>query len=729
MEGHKNKKIIRLKISGMHCIMCARSIELSLKNIAGVTNLEVNYVSGDAIIEAQEETDEKELIRRIEDLGYKVSTDLVFTNYEGKVELARIILGIVVSSLLMIIMHFKGSVYHGVSGVVIIITSILLTIFISYSLFLSAVNNLRNKVLSVDLMYSMAIFTSVVATFLGYVGVLSKDFVMPETPVMLGTFLLLGRFLEKRTRRTSNFLVEQLLKTRPRRANRIVMSGDQEDIEEIDYSEIKYGDILLVRASELIPADGEIISGSAFVDMSVITGEKRPFYLEKGCSVIAGSTNLDGLLKIRVERSGEKTFLAKIIETALNASTKKTSIERLADRIIGYFLPTVLGLAFLGGVFWYYKEGDFKLALSVFISTMVVACPCALGLATPAAITAGISRASKMGILIKDPIVFEKIGRIKSIIFDKTGTLTLGEVVVRSVYSSGQIPEKELIRIAYSLARLSTHPLNKAIINYAESIRCEPLEVAELKVMEGRGISGLINGKKYFLGSYTLMVANNIDMGDLKETGETSMWLSDDRRVLGYFILDDSVNNFSKELISLLKRDGYNVIIMSGDNEETVKRVATYVGVEDYQFKMTPDMKVEMVNKIKTDKNMVIFVGDGTNDAPALLSSDIGIALGKGTDVSVEAGDVVILKDDVRLIYSFIEIAKLVYNRIKLNLLWASLYNLILIPFTLGISYILWGIVLKPEFSAIAMIFSSLSITFLSLSIRYYKPSFEKQFN
>ncbi|MCX7959751.1 MAG: cation transporter, partial [Deltaproteobacteria bacterium] len=363
---HKDRKIIHLRVYGMHCIMCAKSVEMALSRFKGVQNVRVNYNSGYAFLEISEDTDLNEVIREIEKLGYKVSEETARKTPEKTTNIIRFISGLIFSILLMIAMHISdSSIYDGFLGVVIIVLSLLLSVFISYPVFLSALNNLKNLNLSVDVMYALGIFISASAAILGYAGILPYELITPETPVMLGSFLILGRFLEEHSRAEANLSIEKLLMTRPRKANRIITENGREEIQVIDSSLIQEGDILLIRASETIPADGEVISGTAFIDTSVITGEKRPVCAEKGSNVIAGTINLDGLLKIRANKAGEDTFLAKIINTALDASAKRTSTEKLADKLISYFLPIILLVAAAGGIAWYfYSAGDIRLAVS-----------------------------------------------------------------------------------------------------------------------------------------------------------------------------------------------------------------------------------------------------------------------------------------------------------------------------------------------------------------------------
>lgn len=716
-------KIIRLNISGMHCVMCARSIELTLKNMDGVKEVRVNYATSDATIKTQGEVDEEEIIKKIERLGYKAEKANNGIKPHDYFNVIRFATGFFFSALLMIIMHLsKENIFLTAFGFIYAIIAIAITVFISYPIFISALLNIKILNLSMDVMYGLGISLSLFSSILGLLRLLPAEFIIFDTAIMLGSFLMLGRFLEERAKAKANISIERLVRLKPKKAIRIEKDGNMESQREIDIEEVKKDDILLVKASEQIPADGEIISGSAYIDTSIITGEKMPQFVTLNDRVIAGTINLDGLLKMRVLSIGEETLLAHIIRTAIYAASKKTQFERIADRTIRYFLPAILLLAILASLYWFFIEkSDFSVAVSIFISTIVVACPCALGLATPAAISAGISRAADIGILIKDPSVLEKIDRIKTVVFDKTGTLTDNEISIKKTYHIPDISDEEFNGIIFSISRLQTHPLTKVIVKELEKKNIKNYDVTDLTAFSGKGVFAKIDNNVYLMGSLYFLKENGINTDDISKSKDTIIYLATKKEVIGYVQFDERLNESAKNLIDRLHKKGLKTIIMSGDKAEAVRRIAESIGVNLYFAELSPEAKANKLQEIRNQDGLVLFAGDGVNDAPALLSADIGIALGNGTDIAIDAGDIVILKNDITLIDSFIEISRRILKRIKLNILWAFLYNIILIPFSMGLSYKIWGIMMKPELSAVAMVLSSLTVMLISLSIRFFK--------
>lgn len=720
--------IIRISIQGMHCIMCARSVEIALKNIKGVKNVKVNYNLREAVIEKEPGLKESEIIKKVSQLGYRASLSYIPENTGSKTDIIRFVLGFIFSITVMLIVHSTGTkLYFTTYGYLIGFVSLIIMIFVSFPIFLSAALNLKNFNLSMDVMYALGIITASLSTLGGFSGLLSEEFIMPDTAVMLGSFLLLGRFLEEVSRSKANLSIEKLLLSKPRKANKILHREGREEITEIDTSEIKEGDVLLVRASEQIPSDGVILEGSAYIDNSLITGERIPVFAQEGDRVTGGTINTDGVIRIKATASGEETVISKIISIALEASARRTKTERFADAVIRYFLPVVILLATGAALFWYfYLEKNLSYAVSVFISTIVISCPCALGLATPAAVSAGILKASKMGLLIKDPAVFEKVKNIRTIAIDKTGTLTRGDLSVKAIYHNESIREEEFIRIAFSFARLSKHPLSEGITKIFSAQKKEFYNVSDLRVVHGKGLKGIIGKETYFFGSPDFLRENGVESSDFPKDNLTSVCIAKENKFLGYIIMEDAPDRNAYELSRWLQNNGYKLVILSGDREDSVRDIAQKIGAVSFYYQMTPQSKAEKIFEMKNAGDSVLFAGDGTNDAPALLAADIGVAIGRGTEIAVESGDVIIMKDDIRLVCVFIEIAKKVMMRIRLNLFWATIYNVTLIPFAMGLSHLFFGVVFRPEISALAMIFSSLSVTLISLSIKFYKPSILK---
>ncbi|MGC8928210.1 MAG: heavy metal translocating P-type ATPase [Myxococcota bacterium] len=720
---NENNKVVRFKISGMHCVMCARSIELSLKNMKGIKEIHVNYATSDATLKTEGEIDEEEIINKIGRLGYKANRVDEKVERKNNISVVRFFTGFTFSAFLMVIMHLtKENIFLSKFGLLYSIIALSIAIFISYPIFISAFYNIKILNLSMDVMYGLGISISLLASILGLFRVLPEEFIIFDTAIMLGSFLMLGRFLEERARAKANISIERLLRLRPKKALRLEMNGNLEDFREIRIADVKVGDILLVKASEQIPADGVIVSGSAYIDTSIVTGEKMPRFVSVNDKVIAGTINLDGLLKVRVSSTGEDTLLAGIIRAAVDAASRRTRFERIADRAIRYFLPSVLSLAILASLYWYFIEDvEFSVAISIFISTIVVACPCALGLATPAAISAGLSKAAVLGILIKDPEVLEKINMIKTVVLDKTGTLTDGDISIKKIYHKSEILDEEFMKLLFSISKIQTHPLAVAISKELRRRGINHYEVTEFKVFAGKGATAKINKEEYFMGSLNFLRENDISADEFGEDRETVIYLASKRGVIGFVQFDERLREDSKELIGSLKKRGLETIIMSGDRLEAVKRLSESIGVDSYLAELTPEAKANKIQDMKKKGRLILYVGDGINDTPALLNSDIGVVLGNGTDVAIDAGDVVILKNDIRLIDTFIEISQRILRRIKLNLFWAILYNIILLPFAMGLSYKLWGLMMKPELSALAMVLSSFSVMLISLSIRLYK--------
>ncbi len=586
---------------------------------------------------------------------------------------------------------------------------------------------MRNRSLNMDVMYSMgmgvAYLSSVMATF-GIV--LSRDFMFYETALLLATFLTLGRFLEARAKSRTSDSIKKLMELQPPVAtvirNKIEM--------EIPLSEVIVGDIIVVKPGGKIPVDGVVRAGESFVDESMLTGEPVPVFKEKDGKVAAGTVNQDGSFSFIAEKVGRDTMLAQIIRTVEEAQGSKPPVQRIADTAVGYFIPVVLGIAVISFIIWYLIVGNSLLfSLTTLISVLVIACPCALGLATPTAVTVGIGRGAELGVLIKNGEVLETAGKLDTVVFDKTGTLTEGKPQVIKLTTYNEDGQKAL-QYAASLEAKSQHPLGKAIVNYAGEQSVELMDVTSFQNFGGKGISGSIDGKSIVVGNRKLITVQKIeitesvmaDINNYETEGNTVVLVSVQNKIAGIIAIADRLKESAQRTINALKDRGFEVGLITGDNWSAGNVIARKLGLDFVQANILPNEKANEIKTLQLNGKVVTFVGDGINDAPALSQADIGIAMGKGTDVAIESGDVVLMYDDLGGVVTAIELSRKVLRRIRQNLFWAFAYNTALIPVAAGILYPLFGIVFKPELGGLAMAMSSVTVISLSLMLKRYKP-------
>ncbi len=576
-----------------------------------------------------------------------------------------------------------------------------------------------------DVMYSMGIGVAFISSILGTFNIISSNFRLYETALMLASFLTLGRYLETRAKGRTSDAIKKLIELQPETST-VIRKGEEI---EVPVKELSRGDMILVKSGDRIPADGVIIEGGAYVNESMVTGEPTPIFKKEGDNVVTGTINTDGVLKIQATHVGEDTFLSKIIKLVEEAQGSKPPLQRIADKTVSYFIPTVLIVAISVFIFWYFVIGMGSLfALTVFISILVIACPCALGLATPTAVMVGIGRGAELGILIKKGEVLEIAGKVKSMFFDKTGTLTEGRPYVTDIISL-KGGEKNLLRIAASIEINSRHPIGKAIVSMAESEKISPFEVHDLRSIAGKGIMGSFDSHKIIIGNKRLFEDLGISLEDLEneisilqKEGKTIVVVGMDGGALGIIGVADKIKKTSPKAIKEIQKMGIETVMVTGDNSLTAKAVARKVGIKKVLFDVLPQDKADLVSKMQLGNKKVAFVGDGINDAPALAVSDIGIAIGSGTDIAIEAADIVLVKDDLLDVAAAIQLARKVMSRIKWNIFWAFAYNAILIPVAAGILYPI-GIIFRPEYAALAMALSSVTIVSFSLLLRGYTPS------
>ena len=550
-----------------------------------------------------------------------------------------------------------------------------------------------------------------------------------DSSAMIITLILLGRFFEAKAKGRASDAIKKLLKLKPSRA--VVIHGDTET--EIDVEEVKVGDIIVVRPGEKIAVDGEVVEGVSDIDESMVTGESLPAERKKGDPVIGATINISGTLKYRATKIGKDTLLSQIIKMVEEAQGSKAPIQKLADVVASYFVPAVISIAFLAFILWmiFGQNHSFSFAVIRFVSVLVIACPCALGLATPTAIIVGTGKGAENGVLIRDAQSLEIAYKLDTVVFDKTGTLTKGKPVVTDIlllknpYISS---EKELLYYAASAELRSEHPLGRAVVKKATEENIIIQEPEEFKALSGRGIKAVVNGHDISKGNLTYMKELGVNLlqsesyiKDFGLQGKTPVILSINKEAVGIIALADELKENAPQVVSALKKLGLKVIMLTGDNRNTAGYIAKQAGVDELVAEVLPADKADKIKDLQSKGNIVAMVGDGINDAPALAQSDIGIALGTGTDVALEAGSVALISGDLEGVLKTIKLSRNTIKVVKQNLFWAFIYNILLIPIAAGVLYPALGILINPMFGAAAMAFSSISVISNSLRLKLLK--------
>ncbi len=544
-----------------------------------------------------------------------------------------------------------------------------------------------------------------------------------ETAGVIIALIMLGKYLETRSKGKTSEAIKKLVGLQPKTAT--IVQGKEEI--SIPIEEVEEGDIILVKPGEKIPVDGEVVEGHSSVDESMLTGESIPVEKNIGDKVVGASINKNGILKFSATKVGKDTALAQIIKLVEEAQGSKAPIAKLADIIAGYFVPIVMAIATVSGLIWYFTGSGAEFALTIFISILVVACPCALGLATPTAIMVGTGKGAELGVLIKSGVALESAYKIETIVFDKTGTITEGKPRVTDIITREGFNENKLLEIAATAEKGSEHPLGEAIVKEAEARKITFLDAKDFYAIPGHGIEVNIEGDKVLLGNEKLMRDRNIEPALIDESarladeGKTPMFIAINNRLEGIIAVADVVKENSKEAIERLHDMGIEVAMITGDNKRTAKAIAKQVGIDIVLAEVLPADKSNEVKKLQEKGKKVAMVGDGINDAPALAMADIGIAIGSGTDVAMESADIVLMKSDLLDVVTAIKLSKSTIRNIKQNLFWAFAYNTAGIPLAAGLFYALGGPKLNPMFAAAAMSMSSVSVVTNALRLRRFK--------
>ena len=753
IAGSKSDRV-NLVISGMHCSSCASIIERQLKKVPGVAEARVNFSAEKAtVIYDPTQSPVASLVKAIEKAGYFGSLESATGSEsqserqqkEIKHQWRKFRAGAILSAPMIYFMFLDffnflpgaRSLLPYV-GLVSFILTTPVQLIIGRSFYKGMMSALKMHTFNMDSLIaigtSVAYFYSVINflkfyalnnSLIGLDGAKIPELYF-ETAAFLITFVILGKFLEAKAKGRTSEAIKKLMGLAAKTA-RVIRNGQTLDILA---EQVVKDDIVVVRPGEKIPVDGIIIKGSSAVDESMITGESLPIEKQVNDSVIGGTINKFGSFEFKATRIGSETTLAQIIRLVEDAQGSKAPIQAVADRISAYFVPAVISIAILTFLVWYLFLGStLSFALMAFTAVIVIACPCALGLATPTAIMVGTGAGAEHGILIKGGEPLEGASKVDTIIFDKTGTITKGKPEVTDIEDLGELDETEVLQVSASLEKQSEHPLAEAIVNYANEEKIDLSETASFSAVPGQGVKGIIGKVEYFFGNRKLITETlGLDVNKferkltrLEEQGKTAMILASKKDILGIVAVADTVKETSKEAVSMLKKLGIEVWMITGDNLRTARAIAKEVGIDNVLAEVLPQDKANEVKKLQDAGKKVAMVGDGINDAPALAQANLGIAMGSGTDVAMEAGGIVIIKNDLRDVVNAIELSKTTVSKIRQNMFFALFYNVIGIPIAARVfSFI--GLVLKPELAGLAMALSSVSVVSNSLLLRRYQP-------
>jgi Cu+-exporting ATPase len=760
------------KIKGMHCASCAGIIEKSFKKTEGVQSAEVNYGTETAKVSFDEsKTNPEKLSKEIEKFGYSLiipennmdankmnmsmdeHSEHMGLNQSKKEKLEEIanqkslvISSIPLAIISIFIMTWDILAQYNVVPTMSYTTSEffhhLLPIMATYTLFVVGkpylqgfYRFLRYGKANMDTLIGIGTVSAFLYSFAvtafekALKPFINVDHTYYDVTIVVITFIALGKYLESRSKIKTGDAIEKLLNLQAKTA---LVSRDGKEIE-IPVSEVKHEDIIIIKPGAKIPVDGEIIEGSSFIDESMVTGEPMPSKKSIGDKVISGTLNTNGSFTFKATKVGSETLLAQIIKMVEEAEGSKAPIQALADKISSVFVPVVLVIAFITLGVWLLfgtQVLGFSQALSYglvsFVGVLVIACPCALGLATPTAIIVGVGKGAKEGILIKDAATLEKLHKVNTVVVDKTGTITKGKPTLVDIVNFSNQKDEELIRVLSSLEEKSEHPIAHAIINYAKEKNISTLEISNFESIQGKGLKGEVNNTEYFVGNKKLV--NDLDISfdftkldEFTSQGKTPVILMTKEKVLGFVMVADEIKTESIEAVKNLHSLGIKVIMLTGDDEKAAKYIGSIVGIDDVIANVLPQDKLSKIKELQSKGDIVAMVGDGVNDAPALAQADVGIAMGTGTDVAIESAGITLLGGDISKLVKAIKLSNITMRGIKQNLFFAFIYNIIGIPLAAGVFFPIFGWLLNPVFAGLAMAMSSVSVVTNSLRIKTKK--------
>jgi P-type Cu+ transporter len=724
------------RIKGMSCANCVLAIEKGVAVLPGIQRVSVNLTAEKMTVDYLEQfIDESTILEKVKDLGYGAFAGQDRgKNHLEQIDEARIAWRWVMWTLLLavpfIIMMLPVSIH--ISTLVMIICSTLALGTSGLTFFRGTYHALKNAMANMDVLVALGLSSAYVYSLLVVLlpNVFQDQHHFFEVVVFLILFVRLGKYMEARAKGQAGRALERLAALQADRA--WIISGDTE--QEIPASDVQVGDLIRVRPGEKIPVDGEIVDGETAIDESIVTGEAIPVEKGPGDTVTGATMNTVGLLVIRATRVGEETVLSQIVRLVETAQADKAPIQRFADAVASVFVPIVIGIALLTFLIWYVLlDADLSFALTAAMAVVVIACPCALGLATPTAILVGSGIGLQRGILFKRASILERIAGLQTLLLDKTGTLTSGRPAVTDVLALHGYDEQEVLRLATSVEQGSTHPLAVAVTQETNRRQIDVYKCTEVQEEGGRGISGRLNDDLLRVGSVRYMDSASIDMSSIQDVvhtlqaqGKTIIYVARNQEIVGLIGLADAVKPDAAAAIGRLRSLGLRLIMVTGDHERAARAVAEAVGIDEVEADVLPKEKSDLVERYQTKGDLVGMVGDGINDAPALARADIGIAIGSGADIARETGDIILVRNQLLDVERAILLGRATLRKIKQNLFWAFFYNILGIPVAAGVLYPVLGVLLKPEWAGLAMAFSSVSVVTNALLLKRSGSSLDR---
>lgn len=730
------KKII-LSIDGMTCSACSNGLEKYLNKQNGIYNASVNLVMANATVEY----DEKILtIPKIEEFvkkaGFKSLGEFKEIKIEekNKKEKGKFILFTFLAILLMYIsmghmvnlpsIPYLDAHENPINYMVALLLLTILFLIYGFDILKNGYKNLIHKTPNMDTLVGIGVITSFLYSLYNMYLVLTgnHDQIMNlyfESSSIVIYFVKLGRYIDGVSKDRTKEAIQKLVKITPNKAA-IKVNGEEK---EVTLDEIKKGNIVVVRPGEKIAVDGEIITGQAHFDDSFITGESKPNNKTVGDKVLAGSLNYDGYVEYKAERIGKESTVSEIVRLVIEASNTKAPISKVADKVSGIFVPLVIGIAIITFFIYWFITKDIETSLTTFVTILVVACPCSLGLATPLAIVVSEGLCASNGILIKKSEILENAQKVNTVVFDKTGTLTYGKLKIAKVLNYSEMQEKELLQYVGSIEQKSSHPIGKAFSDYLVENKIEPLEVTKFENLPGIGIKGKVNEEEFLLGNLKILQKYQIenpykeDENKLAQDGNSIVYVVKNQKITALIGVNDIVRKNAKEVIENLNQNNIETVMLTGDNTQTAEIIAKEIGITKVISNVVPAEKANTIKKLKEENRVVMMCGDGINDSPALSSSDIGVSVKSGTDIAMDSSDVILTQNDLNSIVKLIHISKKTLRIIKENLFWAFFYNCLMIPIAIGVLKPL-GISITPMIASLAMVFSSITVILNTLRLK-----------